>query len=64
MDYEALTSAHQCLAGEMSGRATRIQLTGNFRRPMDGVFELRELLVALLDRDADPGGGGPGGLTG
>lgn len=64
MDYDALTPAHQRLAAEMGERATRIQLTVNFRRPMDGVFELRELLVALLDRDAGPGGNGPGGLTG
>lgn len=52
--WDDVSPAHQVMAEEIGRRSTRIQLAVNFRRPVDGVFELRELLVALIDRDHGP----------
>ena len=48
-DFEKLSKRHQQLATEIGQRSMRLQININDQRPIDGAFELRELLVNILD---------------
>lgn len=47
--FDVLPDAYKELATEISDRAMQLQIAVNDRRPIDGAFELRALLVSLMD---------------
>jgi len=51
--YAQLSTAQQLMAQEITERATRLQLTLNNTRPIDGAYEMRTLLVSILDLDTE-----------
>jgi Fe-S-cluster containining protein len=46
--FDKLSKRHQQLATEIGDRAMRLQIKINDQRPIDGAFELRELLTNIL----------------
>lgn len=54
-DFSQLSEQHRQTAHEITERALRLQLAINNSRPIDGAFELRSLLVSLMDAQAPDG---------
>ena len=52
-DFDELSAEQQAEATEIGERAFALQIAVNDQRPVDGPIELRELLVRLLDEEAD-----------